>query len=94
MERVELGSVDQGRLIPHEHLATVVERIDHDGASVAKSDLKDGPIVFTPPALTRRCMILTQLEKMTSYRNGSWDLWDTLDERDVGACKQLCGRRG
>lgn len=42
MKGVQLWPVDQRGLIAHEHLAAIIEGIDHHRAGVAETDLEDG----------------------------------------------------
>jgi hypothetical protein len=39
----------------NEHPLAVVETVDDNGSSVAKSDLEDGLLVFVPPFLKHVC---------------------------------------
>jgi hypothetical protein len=43
---------------------------------------EEADILFPPP-FTYRCMIVSQLQKMSHYRPGPWNLRDTFDMRDI-----------
>lgn len=83
MKGIQCWSVNDRGLVPNEHFANIIKRVDDDCTGVAKFDLEDGVTVLTPPFLTDGSMVLAKFEKMPEYGDGTWYLRDALDVWNV-----------
>lgn len=89
VEGVQSRTVDDGRLVPDEHLLRVFERVDHDGPGVSQADLEHRLAVLPPPSFTHCGVVGSELQEMTEHRQRSGDLGNAFDLGDVGQCRPL-----
>lgn len=89
MESVESRTIDDSRLMADQHAFAIFERIDNNGSSVPKLDLKDRTIVLAPPLLANRGMVRTKSEEMSRYWKRGGDFEDAFDMRDIGCSADL-----
>lgn len=84
VEGIQLRSVDNGVLVRQEHLLAILKGVEYHSPGVAQFYLEHRQVVLPPPSLTCACMILAELEEMTKDWNGTRDLRQAFDMRDVG----------
>ena len=86
MECIESRSVDDGGLMSDKDAPNIVERVEDDRSGVAKADLEDRLTVLLPPSFADCGVIFAELEEVAEDGDCSWNLWNTLDIRNVGSC--------
>lgn len=78
MKSVERRSINDSGLVSDQHPPTVIEGIDHHCARVAEPDLKDGLLVFAPPFLADRGVIVAQGVEVADDGESPRYFWDAL----------------
>lgn len=94
MECVEPRTVHGGRLILDEPFSSRLERVDHDGAAIAHSKLKDRPIIFLRPCFRCSRVVFAKLIKVASKELASWDFRNAIDLADVDVEETQVNRYG